>query len=695
MSPDFSNYRFFKHLRNNSAWVFLVFVLVFAACGKKQKTSSGEYSDEFKAVFDHITNTSFHKAGANITYLDSAFNKIKDPAVNDRFRFYSLHFLYARKTLHNSRLELLYADSMLQMAAQSVNTKQYAPNFAEANFAKGDGFFDAHQYNESYRCFYQGYFVGKNYLDNAILAEYTYRMGMIMFRQSHFKMAATYFKESYRQSQSYHDDFRAFYQRQELLNDIGESYENNGDIDSAALYFEKTLAFINKNDGRFKVSANMLETARAVTYGDQGLLLLQKGDYTNAATLLKKSIAINLRKNNDNYNAELAEITLGQLYFKTKQSAQFNALMGSLRSQLDSVKNLDAETSWNKLMSENFDRNKDLAKAFLYFKNYSALKDSLTAQASSIRETDVNQQLANYEKQYQIENLKDDNKLQLVYLYLATVCVTMAVIIIFLVYRNWERSKQDVLTESTMNKQIISQKIDLEATLAELKLSSQEKDRILHAVAHDLRNPIGGMVSLTAVMLEDDYTDEQRELITLLNRTSQNSLELINEILEATNNTAGAVVNKEMVEINSLLSNSVEILGFKAAEKQQEIITELMPQPKEVMISQEKIWRVISNLISNAIKFSPDNTSINVKVSNEDEHEVLISVADHGIGIPDDIKDEVFNIFTNAKRPGTAGEKSFGLGLSICQQIVENHHGKIWFESRDTGTTFFVSLPAA
>src|SRR6202000_2828166 len=89
--------------------------------------------------------------------------------------------------------------------------------------------------------------------------------------------------------------------------------------------------------------------------------------------------------------------------------------------------------------------------------------------------------------------------------------------------------------------------------------------------------------------------------------------------------------------------------------------------------SQEKIWRGLSNLISNAIKFSPNGSPIKGQIDKND-NEVKISVSDKGIGIPDDIKDQVFNIFTNAKRPGTAGEKSFGLGLSICQQIMENHN---------------------
>ena len=192
-------------------------------------------------------------------------------------------------------------------------------------------------------------------------------------------------------------------------------------------------------------------------------------------------------------------------------------------------------------------------------------------------------------------------------------------------------------------------------------------------------------------MLDDEYTDEQKQLINLVNGVSSNSLELINEILEATN-SATERVNKELVEINELVNNSVEILSFKAAEKNQKIEVELLNKSHHLFINREKIWRVISNLISNAIKFSPDNTIIKVKVTNEKTC-INIAVADDGIGIPDDIKDQVFNIFTDAKRPGTAGEKSFGLGLSICRQIIDKHNGKIWFDSNgDKGTVFYISL---
>jgi len=682
--------------RNLFIWFSFILTVLLAtfSCNQNKPAKTEDLSDGFKVIFNNVNRLDDHKrADEAIHYLDSSFKLLDKPTVNDTFRFYAVHFSYYKIAKLNRHKEMLYADSLVNMA-QKIKGKSYVSSFAEASFAKGDAYLDLKQYNNAYQYFYRGYFIGKNHLDNSVLAGYTYRMGMIMFRQSHFELAAKYFKESYRQSFAHNDDFKAFFLRQELLNNIGESYQHNGNIDSAALYFNKTLAYINQNNNRFKKQANLLEVARAVTYGDLGIIAYNQKQFTRATNLLNKSIEINLKKYNDNSNAELFEISLGRVYLDQHKDALFTKLMQDMSRQFDSVKNMEAETGWSKLMSDYYTYKKDYANALQYFRKYTVQNDSLVQQFISLKEVDVNQQLANYDKQYQIQNLRDDNKAQLIYLYLAILCVIMAIVILVLMYRNWKRSKQDVAVVSELNKQIGSQKTDLENTLNDLKVSSEEKDRILRTVAHDLRNPIGGIAALTNAMLEDDFTEEQKMLIELVNSTSYNSLELINEILEATN-AANTNLNKEPVEINSLVSNSVEILSFKAAEKDQHIVTELLTKPKEILISQEKIWRVISNLISNAIKFSPSNTSIKVKITNED-NEIKISVSDSGIGIPDDIKDQVFNIFTNAKRPGTAGEKSFGLGLSICQQIVADHNGKIWFESNnDIGTTFYVSLPAA
>ena len=677
--------------------VSLALILFFSSCKKKQLIDKGEFSPEFNAINDSVTRlNATKKEKEGLIYLDTKYNKLSSPTLSDKLQYYRSHFMYSKKVSRDRKQELLYSDTMMNLATKFTNLKQYVYNTADANFAKGDAYFDINQYTSAYRYYYEGYILGKNYIDNSLLAEYTYRMGMVSFRQSHYNLAANYFKESFAQSFAYHDDFRAFYQRQELLNDIGESYLNLGNTDSAALYFNKALVFINKYNERFKDIGYKLDIARAVTCGDQGKVMYEKGDYVEAQKLFQKSINFDLKKSYDNFDAELVEADLADLYLKQHQLKPLFSLLQDLHKQLDTVKNLGALTAWNRLMSAYYVQNKDYAQSLGYYKSYSELKDSLSKLDLFIKETDINQQLANYDKQYQIQALKDNNKLEKIFLYVAILVGIMALVIMLLVFRNWGRSKRDVKAISELNQQINSQKNDLEATLEELKTNSQEKDRILRTVAHDLRNPIGGIVSLTNVMLEDEYTDDQKELISLVNSTSSNTLELINEILEATNHKIGKS-NKELVDINSLVSNSVEIMNFKAAEKDQKIITELLDAPEMLLLSRERIWRVISNLISNAIKFSPNGASIRVKLISNDK-EVKISVSDNGIGIPDNIKNDVFNIFTNAKRPGTAGEKSFGLGLSICQQIIENHGGKIWFESENNkGTTFFVTLnkPAA
>ncbi len=103
---------------------------------------------------------------------------------------------------------------------------------------------------------------------------------------------------------------------------------------------------------------------------------------------------------------------------------------------------------------------------------------------------------------------------------------------------------------------------------------------------------------------------------------------------------------------------------------------------------------MITNLISNSIKFTHDDGVITVRVEDKEERgTVLISVADNGIGIPNKYHTSLFDKFIRARRPGLRQEASIGLGMSIIKTIVEWHKGKIWFESKENeGTTFYVQI---
>ncbi|MES2279578.1 MAG: tetratricopeptide repeat-containing sensor histidine kinase [Bacteroidota bacterium] len=661
---------------------------IITACTPKQSNDS-EYSAAFKPIYDS-TNSLFekNKFDAALHYLDSATQNLK-LTPTDKSRKYGFHYVINNKIKHDNVQALLYADSLIAIGAQLTDKPYYISFLGDANFARGDALFELGRYNESYVSYYQGYLLGKSNLDNCTLSAYTYRMGMITYKQANYKFAASYFKKSFEQNKSCKDEFVSFFRQQEVLDNTALSYRNLGNLDSAIIYFNTALKYINDNAPKYKTRGDILEVARAVIYGNQADVLSTQGKYTQAVDLLKKSIATNLKKGNDNHDAQLSEIKLVQLYMNLHQDALILPLLTTIRGQLDSIKASDAEAGWNLMMGTYFKNKNQLAQSMPYMEKYHRLKDSLNERTRSLKENNVNEQVANLEKQYQIVDLRNKQR---IYIYTAIIFAAMSSIIILLIFRNWKRSRQEMDIVTALNKQVNMQKHDLENTLADLENSSQEKDRMLRTVAHDLRNPLGGIASLTSAMVEDaDYNNEQIELLKIIKETAFDSLELINEILEATSSSP-VPLQKQPVDINALLNNSVELLRFKAAEKNQKIMLNTLQAPEELMISREKIWRVISNLISNAIKFSPVGAIICVSITNEAD-EVQITVNDHGIGIPDEIKSQVFNMFTNAKRPGTLGEKSFGLGLSICRQIIEKHHGKIWFESNtQDGTTFYVRL---
>jgi signal transduction histidine kinase len=678
-------------IKCTAVFYLLCSTLFFAvSCDQKPIVSD---SKPYAKLLDTVNRIYDSNPAKGISFLDSATATYKNITPADKFEFYMLHYNMNTRQKKDFNKALLYADSMYAVIENTHQEKKYAKQLGIASFAKGDVYFNTNRYPEAYRYYYQGKETGKNYVDNCILSDYSYHMGMIMYKQEHYQLAAKHFIQSFDESKSCTDNFVTFYRNQELLDNAGISYSKANMPNHAELYYKKALNYIDSCAPKHPAKSQRIEMARGVVYGNLAKVLMDRKDFAQAEILLKKSILINLKPGNDSKDAQLTELKLAHLYAESNKPELLASLLKSIRIQLDTLKNNDAEVDWNHLMAGFYQKKNDLKRAIEYFNKYDAIKDSVTKANQKLKESDVNQQFKDLENQSTISTLKNDNQVQHMYLVVALVYAVMALVIILLIFLNWRRSKRNVTILSELNKTVTEQKQQLETSLTELEDNSKEKDRILRAVSHDLRNPIGGIASLTAMMLmEPGLDDEQIELLQLIQTTTNNSLELINELLEATGVLSSKIATKQYVDINMLLSHSVELLRFKAAEKNQKIMLDVLEAPEELYISREKIWRVLSNLISNAIKFSPQGGVISAKITLI-EGDIQISVNDHGIGIPDNIKDQVFHMFTEAKRPGTLGEKSFGLGLSISKQIIESHNGEIWFDSDPAnGTTFYVRL---
>jgi signal transduction histidine kinase len=194
-------------------------------------------------------------------------------------------------------------------------------------------------------------------------------------------------------------------------------------------------------------------------------------------------------------------------------------------------------------------------------------------------------------------------------------------------------------------------------------------------------------------LLKDDPTldDEQVNCLNLIGGASVESLELIDAIMQIDNHNRQGI-DRQIHDINKIIQNCVNQLKAPAAGKNQSIIVQLPPEQQMALVDIEKMQRVIKNLLINAIKFSHKGGTIHVSVKHK-ENNIIIKIKDEGIGIPEHLQHKIFDTFTEAKRPGTENEKTFGLGLSICKQFIEAHGGKIWFSSTENqGSTFYIKL---
>lgn len=228
------------------------------------------------------------------------------------------------------------------------------------------------------------------------------------------------------------------------------------------------------------------------------------------------------------------------------------------------------------------------------------------------------------------------------------------------------------------------------------------KDKFLSIIAHDLKSPFNSMLGFSALLNEkfDKYdTRKQKKFIELINTNLKNTYNLLENLLLWSRSQMGAVDFKPEKTNLFLISNeTIELLKHSAENKAINLINRL-DEDITIDVDKDMFSLIIRNLISNAIKFTPKNGEISINsdlITNENGQKfVKISVKDTGVGIPPEILPDLFDIGGRSLTSGTENEKGTGLGLILCKEFVEKHHGKIWVESVvDMGSEFIFMLPA-
>lgn len=227
----------------------------------------------------------------------------------------------------------------------------------------------------------------------------------------------------------------------------------------------------------------------------------------------------------------------------------------------------------------------------------------------------------------------------------------------------------------------------------ELLKRDQSKNAILNIVAHDLRSPLSGITNLARLLLKQESDETRYKYLELIENAGNHSMSIIQDLLEMVKlEQDPQMIDMELTNLNTFLQDCIRMHEFQCKEKSISIKYHSSIEKVFHNINQDKMMRVISNLISNAIKFSYDNGIIEIHLYRE-RQSTIISIKDHGIGIPKEIQSFLFEKFSRARRIGTKGEKTIGLGLSIAKEIIDKHQGKIRIESEENkGTCVYIEL---
>lgn len=246
---------------------------------------------------------------------------------------------------------------------------------------------------------------------------------------------------------------------------------------------------------------------------------------------------------------------------------------------------------------------------------------------------------------------------------------------------------------------------ELKSLAEELRLKNkrleeldQQKNHMLGMAAHDIRNPLGiilGYAKFLQVDAGPQLSAEHRAFLNAITESSEFILGLVEQMLDISTIESGKLtIHRSAIDLGSLATNHVKLIGVLAARKGIRIDLEIAPNRVIVNADAVKIEQVLSNLTSNAIKFSPPNGTITVRIESTSPTRAEFSVRDEGPGIPRDEFHRLFRPFSTTSVRATSGERSSGLGLAIARRIIEGHGGEITVESQvGKGSTFRVSLP--
>lgn len=245
--------------------------------------------------------------------------------------------------------------------------------------------------------------------------------------------------------------------------------------------------------------------------------------------------------------------------------------------------------------------------------------------------------------------------------------------------------------------QIFKDVTELRNTLTQLEQASRSKTEFLATMSHELRTPLNAVLGFAELLETETFgplNERQKRYTSNILTAGRHLLSLINDILDITKVESGRLEwEYGSLDVAQVFGSSVNLLREKAVQNQLKLSLEIEPGFSKFTGDERKIKQILYNLINNAIKFTPAGGQVGVQVAQDGEN-MLITVWDTGIGIPEDKREAIFEPFYQVDNYLTRSQQGSGLGLALVRRMVELAGGRIWLEDEEGKSTVFkVLLP--
>jgi signal transduction histidine kinase len=589
-----------------------------------------------------------------------------------------------------------------KLAVEYVKPKNHSKAFTY--FKKAEKYFSPQDLIEIYYAHYAKYETYSHLIMTDSVMNHANKLYATVLKIKHDSLTATadlllggalFKNKRFPESRPYFLKALAYFEQKEpkrantsLYNTMGVSYRQEGNHDSARYYFQKTLKSALQHKD---------EAYAGISNGNIGYSYFLEKRYKESIPYLLEELrhtTANFKKNNKKLNAStnLSVIVIAEAYLLLgdMQKATFyrdsaaNNLMMSHKPSL---------REFYRLSATYFAKQGKMQQAYEYMEKLSVVKDSITDLEMIRRAKQIDAQFNFNKQRREIDDLYKTNEQQerenrqknYWLLGIGTVLLAMFALAYFLFKSNEKRKKMNIQL-ANQKEELKSQSEVLQNTNAKLIELDHFKQNLTGMIVHDLKNPLNALLNIVPKNLTQYHQQIQNY--------SRQMFNLVMNILDVQKfEETRMILEKRKTDFHTLIHEACAQVDFMAKEKNVELVI-VENAAYYIELDVEIILRVLVNLLTNAIKYAPQNTPIEINTNIENQL-LTCQVKDEGKGIPEDKLGLVFEKFVQLDNVSHKSYRSTGLGLTYCKMAVEAHEGKIWASSiAGKGASFIFTLPA-